>query len=77
MERTLILDRSGVRPRTPEVSEAFGFGTSVDPDVTAWTDRGLPGYWVVLFNRAAVSHPASGDAASPCDGDVSCCLPSW
>ena len=77
MERALVLDRSGVRPRTPDASEALGFGASVDPDVTAWTGRGLPGYWVVLFTRAAVSHPASGNAASPGSGDVSCCLQGW
>src|SRR6266852_3014915 len=32
-----------------------------------WTDRGLPGYWAVLFKRAAVVHPASEDAPSPLD----------
>jgi len=77
MERTLVLDRSGVRPQTPNASEALGFGASVDPDVTAWTGRGLPGYWVVLCKRAAVSHPTSGNAASPRSGGVSCCLQGW
>src|SRR5262249_36857702 len=41
------------------------------------TSRGLPGYWVALFTRAVVVHPASGGAASPVTGDTSCCLQGW
>jgi len=40
-ERTLILNRPGVRPQTPSASEAFGSGASADP-VEAVDRQGPP-----------------------------------
>jgi hypothetical protein len=51
-------------------------GSSAAPE-WSWTNRGLPGYWVVRRRRAMVVHPAGCVVPLPTNGDDDCCLQGW
>ena len=75
-ERFFDLPPACVRKRRGR-RRLYGSGPPRTPISLPGTARGLPGYWIVLFRRAAVSHPASGEATSPTDGDLPFRLQSW
>lgn len=66
LPRERVLVRSRAR-RTPADSALAGDGSPAlrYTGVFSWRDQGLPGYWAVLFARAAVEHPARPVTASP------------